>query len=57
MTLPEVMRVLPVSRAQIYRYLDEGSLCRAGLNKKAGKRSKVLVLTSSVKNMLEEGAE
>jgi hypothetical protein len=51
------MEVLHLSRASIYRYLNEGRLCRPGLNKKRGKRSKTLVLTTSVKNMLRPAEE
>jgi hypothetical protein len=52
MTVPEVMVLLGISRASVYRYLDEGRLNRPGLNKKPGKRSKTLVLTTSVQRML-----
>lgn len=53
MTVPDVMVLLRLSRASVYRYLDEGRLKRPGLNQKRGKRSKTLVLTTSVQEMLE----
>jgi hypothetical protein len=52
MTVREVMAVISISRASVYRYLSEGRLDRPGLNKKEGKRSKTLVLTASVRKML-----
>jgi hypothetical protein len=57
MTVPEVMVLLGISRASVYRYLDEGRLNRPGLNKKPGKRSKTLVLTASVQRMLQPADE
>lgn len=53
MTVPEVMALLHVSRSSVYRFLNEGRLDRPGLNKRPGKRSKTLVLTSSVQRMLQ----
>lgn len=57
MTVREVMAVLTTSRASVYRYLEEGRLKRPGLNKTPGKRSKALVLTTSVLSMLEEAKD
>jgi hypothetical protein len=57
MTVKEVMALLHVSRASVYRFLNEGRLDRPGLNKKRGKRSKTLVLTSSVQRMLQPAEE
>jgi hypothetical protein len=53
MTVQDVMDLLHISRATIYRYLNEGRLDRPGLNKRPGKRSKTLVLTTSVQRMLQ----
>jgi hypothetical protein len=57
MTVTEVRALLNVSRASVYRYLNEGRLDRPGLNKRPGKRSKTLVLTSSVQRMLQLAEE
>lgn len=57
LTLTEVKKVLPVSRATIYRYLDEGKLTRPAMNKEPRKRSKVLITTTSLKKMLRENPE
>jgi hypothetical protein len=57
MTVPEVMALLHVSRSSVYRFLNEGRLDRPGLNKRSGKRSKTLVLTSSVQRMLQAAEE
>jgi hypothetical protein len=57
MTVPEVMAVVHLSRASVYRFLNEGRLDRPGLNKKPGKRSKTLILTSSVQRMLRPQEE
>jgi len=57
MTVPEVMEVLTISRASVFRFLNEGRLDRPGLNKKPGKRSKALILTASVKKMLTPSEE
>jgi hypothetical protein len=57
MTVKEVMALLHVSRASVYRFLNEGRLDRPGLNKRPGKRSKTLVLTSSVQRMLQPAEE
>jgi excisionase family DNA binding protein len=54
MTLAEVRSVLPVSRSTIYRYVDEGRLKRPKLGKKIGRRTRFLVLTTSVARMLQE---
>jgi hypothetical protein len=53
MTVPEVMALLHVSRSSVYRFLNEGRLDRPGLNKRPGKKSKTLVLTSSVQRMMQ----
>jgi hypothetical protein len=53
MTVPEVMALVQISRASVYRFLNEGRLNRPGLNKKPGKRSRTLVLTASVQKMLK----
>jgi hypothetical protein len=57
MTLEATMRVLGKKRSTIYRWLDEGKLKRASLGRKPGKRSSVLILTSSVAKLLQEDAE
>jgi hypothetical protein len=57
MTVPEVMEVLRISRASVYRYLSEGRLDRPGLNKRPGKKSKTLILTASVQRMLKPSEE
>lgn len=57
MTVQEVMAVVHISRASVYRYILEGRLDRPGLNKRLGKRSKTLVLTASVQKMLEPAEE
>jgi hypothetical protein len=57
MTVQEVMAILRISRASVYRYLAEGRLNRPGLNKKPGKKSKTLVLTGSVQEMLRPAEE
>jgi predicted DNA-binding transcriptional regulator AlpA len=54
MTLAEVRSVIPVSRSTIYRYVDEGKLKRPKLGKKIGRRTRFLVLTTSVVRMLQE---
>ena len=46
MTVQEVMALLHVSRSSVYRFLNEGRLDRPGLNKRPGKKSKTLILTS-----------
>ncbi len=57
MTVSEVMAHLGISRSSVYRYINEGRLDRPGLNKKAGKRSKTLILTRSVQKMLQEAED
>ncbi len=54
MTTPEVMAVLQISKSSVYRYINEGRLKRPGLNQKPGKRSKTLILTASVQDLLRE---
>lgn len=54
MDLSETMTAVSASKATVYRYVSEGRLARPGLNRKAGKRSKFLVLTSSVLKLLQE---
>lgn len=57
MTVPEVMAVLGISRATVYRCLDDGRLDRPGMSKRPGKKSKALVFTASVRKMLEPAEE
>ena len=57
MSVPEVLSKLSVGRSTVYRYIDDGRLKRAGLKKQPGKRSKVLILASSVEDMLKESTE
>jgi hypothetical protein len=58
MTLSEVRALFPhKSRSTIYRWLEEGKLKRAAMGEKPGKRRSCLILTSSVKELLEESSE
>ncbi len=58
MTVGEVRQAMSgMSRSTIYRWADEGKLQRAHLGKKQGKRSRMLLLTASVKEMLEKSPE
>ncbi len=58
MNLKETRQALgDVSRSTIYRWADEGKLQRAHLGRQSGKRSRVLIRTESVKEMLKESSE
>jgi hypothetical protein len=58
MNLKETRQALGnVSRSTIYRWADEGKLQRAHLGRQSGKRSRVLIRTESVREMLKESSE
>jgi len=58
MNIDEARQALgAVSRSTIYRWADEGKLQRAHLGKKPGKRSRVLIKTQSITEMLQESPE
>ena len=53
----EAQQVLRVSRSTIYRWVEEGKLQRASLGRESGRRGRMLLLTESVKRMLEVSSE
>jgi excisionase family DNA binding protein len=57
LTVAEAQKVLGKSRSTIYRWLDEGRLSRASLGRSAGKRGSCMILTNSLKKLLEESTE
>jgi len=57
LTVEEAAKYLKVSRATVYRRLEEGKLTRPDLGKAPGKRGKALVLSQSVVNLLKESSD
>jgi hypothetical protein len=57
MTVTDVQKLFHKSRSTIYLWLDGGKLKRAAMGQTPGKRTSCLILTSSVKRLLDESAE
>lgn len=57
MDAKEIAGYCQVSRSTVARWVDEGKIKRAGMGKKAGKRTRLLVLTQSLKRYLQESSE
>jgi hypothetical protein len=57
LSIGEVMSILDKSRSSIYRLLEEGKLKRPSLGRKPDRRGKVMILTSSVLELLEESPD
>ncbi len=57
LTVAETQQYFRKARSTIYRWLDEGKLKRASLGRSAGKSGSCMILTDSVRRLLEESAE
>jgi Helix-turn-helix domain len=57
MTVKETMQAIGISRATTYRWVEEGRLERASLNKPGGTRKAVRIKTISVIRALSESED